>query len=188
MADRYQVAQLNIARARAPWDDPVMADFMARLAEVNALAERSPGFVWRLKGDSGNSTDLCIGDDPRIIVNLTVWETIDDMFAYTYRSDHKTVFARRFDWFERWEGPSVVMWWQPAGTIPDVGDALRRLRLLGDRGRPRGRSRSSSGARRLPDHRRLRGARAASVDGPWASGILRATPVRRTGGGCGHRA
>lgn len=132
--ERYAIAQLNVARARAPFDDPVMSDFMAWLADVNALAERSPGFIWRLAGTSGNSTDLGIGDDPLVIINLTVWETIEDLHSFTYRSDHKAVFARRFEWFERWDGPSVVMWWQPAGQLPDVDDAFRRLRNLADCG------------------------------------------------------
>jgi len=130
----HQVAQLNVARAVAPLDDPRLADFMARLDEVNALAERSPGFVWRLKGASGNATDLEVGDDPRVIVNLTTWESIDDLFAFTYRTDHKTAFARRSDWFERWDGPSLVMWWQPAGTTPTIDEAFRRLRLLAENG------------------------------------------------------
>jgi hypothetical protein len=115
-------------------DDARMADFVARLDEVNHLAERSPGFVWRLQGENGNATDLKFDEDPQFIVNLTVWETPDDLFAFTYRSDHKTVFARRFDWFERSIGPNVVLWWQPAGTIPTVEDALRRLRLLAAEG------------------------------------------------------
>ena len=133
-ARSWQVAQLNVARALAPLDDPRMADFMARLDDVNALAERSQGFVWRLKGDSGNATDLEVGDDPRVIVNLTVWESIDDLFAFTYQTNHKTVFARRSEWFERWGGPSVVMWWQPAGAIPTIDEAFRRLRLLAEAG------------------------------------------------------
>ena len=130
----HQLAQLNVARAVAPLDDPRLADFMALLNEVNLLAERSPGFVWRLQGASGNATDVNVGDDPRVIVNLTVWESADDLFAFTYRSDHRAVVARRFEWFERWEGPSVVLWWQPAGTIPAIEEAFRRLRLLADHG------------------------------------------------------
>ena len=98
------------------------------------LAERSPGFVWRLEGPSGNATDLRVGDDPRVIVNLTVWDSADDLFAFTYRSDHRSVFARRFEWFERWDGPSVVLWWQPVGTIPTIEEAFRRLELLADHG------------------------------------------------------
>jgi hypothetical protein len=130
----YHVAQLNVARAVAPLTDRRLAAFMARLDEINALAECSQGFVWRLQGDGGNATDVRIGDDPLVIVNLTVWETIDDLFAFTYRSDHRTVFARRFEWFERWSGPSVVLWWQPAGVAPTLDDALDRLAVLASRG------------------------------------------------------
>jgi hypothetical protein len=126
----YQIAQLNVGRAVAPLEDARMADFIGRLDAVHQLAERSPGFVWRLQGDSGNATDLKYDDDPLFIVNPTVWESPDDLFTFTYRSDHRTVFARRFEWFERSIGPNLVLWWQPAGTIPTVEDALRRLRLL----------------------------------------------------------
>ena len=133
-ANSHQIAQVNVARAVAPLDDPQMADFMALLDEVNLLAERSPGFVWRLQGPSGNATDLQVGDDPFVIINLTVWDTADDLFAFTYRSDHRSVFARRFEWFERWEGPSVALWWQPTGTTPTIEEAFRRLQLLADDG------------------------------------------------------
>ena len=130
----HQIAQLNVARAVASLDDPRMADFVALLDEVNLLAEQSPGFVWRMQGPSGNATDLRVGDDPLVIVNLTVWHSPDDLFAFTYRTDHRSVFARRFEWFERWGGPSVVLWWQPAGTIPTVDEAFHRLQLLADHG------------------------------------------------------
>lgn len=130
----YQIAQLNVGRSIASLDDVRMAGFMARLDEINALAERSPGFVWRLQGDAGNATDIRVDEDPLFIINLTVWETPDDLYAFTYRSEHRTVFARRFDWFERRNGPNVVLWWQPAGTIPTAEDALHRLRLLADHG------------------------------------------------------
>ena len=129
MAD-FHIAQLNIGRAVAPMDDPRMADFVAQLDEINALAERSPGYVWRLQGDNGNATGLRVTDDALVIINLTVWASVDDLFEFTYRSMHKAVFARRFEWFERWSGPSVVMWWQPAGTVPTIDEALRRLDLL----------------------------------------------------------
>ena len=130
----HHIAQLNIGRAVAPLDDPRLADFMNWLAEINALAEASPGFVWRMQGDSGNNTDLKVSADPLFIVNLSVWESIEDLHAFTYRSDHRTVFARRYDWFERADGPNVVLWWQPAGTVPDVYEALARLRRLAERG------------------------------------------------------
>jgi hypothetical protein len=131
---RHELAQLNVARAVAPLDDPRMEGFMARLDEINLLAERSPGFVWRLQGPGGDATEHRVDDDPLVIVNLTVWDSAEALHDFTYRSDHRTVFAQRFDWFERWEGPSVVLWWQPAGTIPELGDALRRLRLLAEHG------------------------------------------------------
>ena len=134
MAGGYEIAQLNIARALAPLDSPQLAAFMEQLDEINALAERSPGFRWRLQGDSGNATDLRVWDDPLVIVNLTVWETIDELHAFAYRSDHKTVFARRFEWFERLERPATVLWWQPEGEIPTLDEALRRLDLLAESG------------------------------------------------------
>jgi hypothetical protein len=131
---RYHVAQLNIGTAVAPLEHQQMADFMNRLDEINALAERSPGFVWRLQSDIGNATDIKVSDDPLFIINLSVWESIEDLHAFVYRSDHKDLFARRFDWFRRATGPNMVMWWQPAGTLPQVDDALRRLRLLEEQG------------------------------------------------------
>jgi hypothetical protein len=131
---RHEIAQLNVARALAPLDSPVMAGFVDRLAEVNALAEASPGFVWRLQGEGGTSSELQVSDDPLFLVNLTVWRSLDDLHAYTYRSEHRTVFKRRYEWFERRPTPSVVLWWQPAGTIPTVAEALARLRRLEELG------------------------------------------------------
>ena len=130
----YHLAQLNIGRAVAPLDDARLADFMNWLDEINALAEQSPGFVWRLQGDNGNNTSLKVSDDPQFIVNMSVWASIDDLHAFTYRSDHKAVFARRYEWFERADGPNMVMWWVPAGSVPDVADALDRLRRLAEAG------------------------------------------------------
>lgn len=126
----WHLAQLNVARAVAPLDSPPLADFIARLEEINTLGDRSPGFVWRLQGDGGTSTELQFTDDAQYIVNLTVWRSIEDLYAFTYRSDHKTVFKRRFDWFERRETPSVCLWWQRAGELPTVDDAHRRLAIL----------------------------------------------------------
>jgi heme-degrading monooxygenase HmoA len=131
---RFHLAQLNVARAVAPLDDDQMADFMNRLDEVNALAERSPGFVWRLKSDIGNATDIKVTDDPLFIINMSVWESIDHLHAFVYRSDHKDVFARRFEWFERSQGPSMVLWWHPLGVEPTAEEALERLRILTERG------------------------------------------------------
>jgi hypothetical protein len=126
----FDIAQLNVGRAVAPLDDAVMADFMNWLDEINALAERSPGFVWRLQGDSGNNTDLKVSKDPLFIVNLSVWESIDALYDFTYRSDHKTVFKRRHEWFERLGRPTTVLWWLPSGTLPSAEAALVRLDRL----------------------------------------------------------
>jgi len=127
---RYDIVQLNVGRAVAPLDDAVMADFMNWLDEINALAERSPGFVWRLQGESGNNTDLKVSDDPLFIVNLSVWSSIDALYDFTYRSDHRTVFKRRHEWFERLGRPTTVLWWQLTGTVPTAEEALARLDRL----------------------------------------------------------
>jgi hypothetical protein len=129
-AGGYEIAQLNVARLTAPLDSPQLQPFVDRLDEINALAEASPGFRWRLQGEGGDATDVRIGNDPLVLVNMTVWATIDDLFTFTYRLNHKSVFARRFEWFERWGGPSNVLWWLPAGTVLAVDDGLRRLDLL----------------------------------------------------------
>ncbi|MGH6928772.1 MAG: DUF3291 domain-containing protein [Dongiaceae bacterium] len=126
----HHIAQLNIARAVAPLEDPLLADFMAQLDAVNAMAEASPGFVWRLKSDSGNATDIRAYDDPRMIVNMSVWESIDALFAFTYKTAHTKVMNRRKEWFEPLPGPHMVLWWIEAGTIPTVVDAQRRLNHL----------------------------------------------------------
>jgi hypothetical protein len=130
----WHVAQLNVGRANGPMDGPIMAGFMARLDEINGLAERTPGYVWRLKTEAGNATDIKVTDDPLFIVNLTVWRSIDELYEFTYRSMHKELFKRRFDWFERSSTPTMVLWWQAAGSVPTVDEALARLRLLTDRG------------------------------------------------------
>jgi len=127
---RCHLAQLNIARALAPMDDPLLRDFVAALDDVNALAECSPGFVWRLKSDSGNATDIRAYDDPQMIVNLTVWEDIDALFDFTYRSGHAKIMARRRDWFEKMSQPHMALWWIPAGHLPDMAEAKERLDLL----------------------------------------------------------
>jgi len=126
----WEIAQLNVGRARGPMDGPVMAGFAEQLDEINALAEATPGFVWRLQGDNGNATGLLYTSDPLFIVNLTVWRSIEDLWGYTYVSHHNRVFKRRAEWFERRETPHLVLWWQPTGSIPEVTEALDRLRLL----------------------------------------------------------
>jgi hypothetical protein len=126
----YHLAQFNIARALADLDDPLLADFMAQLDEINALAEESPGFVWRLQTDSGNATDIQVSDDPRLLVNMSVWGSAKALFDYVYKSGHAKVMARRREWFERSGKPYLVLWWVSAGHRPTVEEALERLAEL----------------------------------------------------------
>jgi hypothetical protein len=130
----HHIAQLNIARAKASLDTPLLADFVAQLDAVNALAEASPGFVWRLKSDSGNATDIQAYDDPLMIVNMSVWESIDGLFDFAYRTSHTKVMNRRKAWFDPLPGPHMVLWWIPVGTIPTVEEAKRRLDHLAAHG------------------------------------------------------
>jgi len=127
---RYELAQTNIGRARWAIGDPRMGGFVGRLAEINELAERSPGFIWRLKDDSGNATHLKVTSDPLVIINLSVWRSVDDLKAFTYRTPHVEPYQSRRQWFEVWEGPHLAAWWVPAGRRPTVEDALTRLDLL----------------------------------------------------------
>jgi hypothetical protein len=123
------IAELNIARALAPIDAPLLDDFNAALDPINALADGSPGFVWRLQTDDGNATAIRPFEDDRMIVNLSVWESIDDLAAFVYRSDHVSVMRRRREWFERIQ-VFMVLWWVPAGHTPSVEEAIERLEHL----------------------------------------------------------
>src|SRR5882724_4186379 len=127
MVSTHHIAQLIIARAKAPLDQPLLADFVAQLDAVNALAEARPGFVWRLKSDSGNATDIRAYDDPLMIVNMSVWESIEALFDFAYKTSHTKVMNRRKEWFESLPGPHMVLWWLPAGKFPTVEEAKRRL-------------------------------------------------------------
>ena len=126
----YHIAQVHIARMHAPLDDPIMAGFVARLAEINALADRSPGFVWRLQTEAGDATYLRPYDDDRILFNLSVWETIEHLKEYVYRSAHGAVMRQRRQWFEKFDGMYLALWWVSVGHIPSVGEAKQRLDYL----------------------------------------------------------
>ncbi len=115
---RFHLAQINIARAVAPVTDPRLAGFVAQLDAINALADRSPGFVWRLQTDTGNATDIEVGDDPRLIVNMSVWESHDALFDFVYKSGHLQVLARRKEWFQRLETTSLALCWSPVDALP----------------------------------------------------------------------
>jgi hypothetical protein len=126
----YQLAQVNIGRARGEMSDPVMAEFVARLLEINALADQSPGFVWRLQTEDGDATAVRPYEDLRILINMSVWEDLPALRAYVYRSAHAAVMRRRREWFERFERIFVALWWVPAGHRPSVAEAVDRLAHL----------------------------------------------------------
>ncbi len=126
----YHLAQVNIARMLAPIDDPVMAEFVAQLDTINAVADRSPGFIWRLQTPEGNATSLQPYDDALIILNMSVWESLEALTAFTYASAHRPVMTNRRQWFSRFEGPFMTLWWVPAGRHPSVEEAKERLAHL----------------------------------------------------------
>jgi hypothetical protein len=132
-ATAFHLAQINIATLLAPLDDPRLADFVANLDRINALAEEAPGFVWRLKGEGNDATSLRpLGED--VIVNMSVWQDVESLFDYVYRSPHAAVMARRRQWFARPAGPFMALWWIRAGHRPDIDEARGRLAILGRKG------------------------------------------------------
>jgi Domain of unknown function (DUF3291) len=126
----WHIAQLNVGRAVAAPGSPELADFMAALDRINALAESSPGFVWRLQSASGNATDILVSDDPLSLINMSVWSSVEPLFDYVYRTAHTEVMKRRREWFEKPQEAHQVLWWIPAGHIPGPEEALERLAHL----------------------------------------------------------
>jgi hypothetical protein len=127
---RHHIAQYNIAKLRRPLDDPANQDFVGNLARINGLGDRTPGFVWRHQTDSGDSTAVRVRDDPMIIINFTVWDSIEALFEYAYHSEHADFFRRRREWFEAPDAPYLVLWWVAAGHVPSVAEAEERLDYL----------------------------------------------------------
>jgi hypothetical protein len=122
------LAQVNIGRVLGGRDDPRIADFYNNLARINALAERMPGFVWRLKDETGDGAmDIHWPGDPTMAVNLTVWETPEALGTFVFNTVHRGFYARKADFFETPEMPTVAMWWIEAGHIPTLDEAKARL-------------------------------------------------------------
>ena len=125
----YQLAQLNIASLKAPLESPELKDFVDNLDRINALAEGSAGFVWRLKGEGNDATSLRpLGED--VIVNMSVWRDLEALKDYVYRSGHVEIMRRRREWFARMAEAYLVLWWVPAGHVPTLAEASARLELL----------------------------------------------------------
>ena len=119
----YHLAQVNVARMLAPLDSPQLASFVAQIDAVNAEADRSPGFVWRLLDASSVRAE----GDPLLLFNLSVWESIDALKQYTYTAGHVQAFRARAGWFEKPDKPHLALWWIPAGHIPSIAEAVERL-------------------------------------------------------------
>jgi hypothetical protein len=130
----HHLAQLNVGRLRRPLDAPESAGFVAGLKPVNALADASPGFVWRLTDEGGEDATSIHPNGDDMIVNLSVWESREALWDFTYRSDHLELLRHRREWFVRATEPIAVLWWVPAGHLPSVGEALDRLARLREKG------------------------------------------------------
>ena len=121
------LAQLNVALGKAAVDAPEMAEFVANLDRSDALGDSAPGFVWRLQDEDGNATSIHPYDDERMIINLSVWESIEALWSFVYDGGHLEIMRRRREWFQRRSTAYVVLWWVPEGRIPTVEEAMARL-------------------------------------------------------------
>lgn len=129
----YHLAQLNIGHLVAPKDSPIVADFVNNIDRINALADAAPGFVWRLQDDEGNALDFRIFDE-QTLVNMSVWEDLETLYEYVYKTAHVEFISRRKEWFHLIDEQYMVLWWIPAGHIPTVEEAAERLTMLREKG------------------------------------------------------
>ena len=130
----YQLAQINIGRILEPLDSPVMAGFVNNLDQINALAESSPGFVWRLVGEGNNATSLRPYDDDFMLVNMSVWESVEHLQTYVYKSNHTDFLRQRKQWFSLMKEAYYCLWWVKTGHIPTVSEAKERLDYMREHG------------------------------------------------------
>jgi hypothetical protein len=124
------LAEINVGRLKYPLDDPRIAEFVGNLDAVNALAERSHGFVWRLKDDSGNATQISAYDDPSIILNMSVWTSPEALYEFAYRTVHRRFVQRRKEWFELFGAQYLALWWVDESHRPEIGEGQARLAHL----------------------------------------------------------
>jgi hypothetical protein len=131
----YELAQLNIGIIKGPIDSPVMAEFVANLDRINALAERTPGFVWRLQTEEGNATAIRpYPENENMAVNMSVWRDVASLNKYVYSSEHVQIMRRRKEWFEKMDQAFLVLWWVPKGHRPSIEEAKARLEQLRAKG------------------------------------------------------
>ena len=125
-----QLAQFNIGIIKAPMDSPTMSGFASNLDRINALAEATPGFVWRLQTEDGDATAIRAFDDPNMLLNLSVWQDLESLKQYVYSSAHTDLMRRRQEWFQRMNESHLVLWWVPQGNRPSIPEAIDRLSML----------------------------------------------------------
>lgn len=131
----YELAELNIARMLAPLDSPLLKDFADGLDHINALADAAPGFVWRLQDETGDASSIRMFDDDWILVNMSVWQSLEALRAFVYDDEHRAYLRRRREWFERLDEAITVLWWVSAGHRPSVDEARDRLEHLRKHGK-----------------------------------------------------
>lgn len=125
----HHLAQINVGRLLAPIDSPLIRDFVDNLDRINALAESQPGFIWRLTGEGNNATDIQAFDDPMIQLNMSVWDSVETLGGFVYRTAHRDIMRRRREWFEAME-VYMALWWIPAGHTPSPAEGRSRLETL----------------------------------------------------------
>jgi hypothetical protein len=129
-----QIAQINIAKMKAPLESPIMADFVANLDRINGIAESSNGFVWRLKDENNNATSIKVFDDDYILVNMSVWENIDALFNFAYKSQHAEIFKRREEWFDKMSEMHMAIWYIANDQYPPAAEGAKRLEHIREHG------------------------------------------------------
>lgn len=130
----YYLAQINISRLLAPLDSPQLEDFVSNLDRINALAEKSQGFVWRLKDDSNNATSINPFNDDKIIINMSIWESVEELKNFAFKTDHVEIYLKRANWFERPTEATTALWWVKKGEYPTAEDGRDRLLHLRQQG------------------------------------------------------
>lgn len=126
----WHLAQVNIGVAKYSYEDPAFAGFVDNLDRINALADTSPGFVWRYEADDESAVGKDIFGDDEMLFNMSVWASREALMDYVYKTDHVHILRKRAEWFEQQKGPILALWWQPAGTLPTPAEAKHRLQIL----------------------------------------------------------
>lgn len=128
--NQYHLAQINIAKAQDSMESDIMKGFVDRLDEINNLADKSPGFIWRLQTEEGDATSIQAFDDPSLIVNMSVWTNIETLKKFVYKSLHVELIRDRDAWFNKIVNVHQVLWWVPVGHTPSVTEGKEKLELL----------------------------------------------------------